>query len=77
MAERSAKYALFDYFESETTDVGLTSNIVVDDDIEINLPEAMKEDTIVSVRWLKKQKGGKRKGAEEIYKARILQLSGN
>ena len=68
MAVRNAKYALFNNFDSETTDVGLTSSIVVDTDNPIDLQEAMKADTTVSK---------KRKGAEEIYTARILQLNGN
>jgi hypothetical protein len=44
MADNNGKFAIFDYFESETVDVGLVSDIQFDSELK-------DTERIVHVRW--------------------------
>jgi hypothetical protein len=69
MADNNGKFAIFDYFESETVDVGLVSDIQFDSELK-------DTERIVRVRWSVKgvKKGGKSK--TQVYSAKILNFHG-
>ena len=76
MAKEPVKYAIFDYFESETVEVGLVSNIQWESE-PCDLNELKMQDGVVRVRW--SAKGVKKSGRSKagVYSAKILNFHGN
>ncbi len=80
MCEKTAEmYAIFDFFESETIDVGLVRNIQLDEkSSELDLVKIKAEEVIVNVLWGKKSgKKGSSKVKPVVYAAKILNFNGN
>ena len=77
MAQKIPKFAIFDYFESETVDVGLVSNIQWESD-QWDLKDAKDKEKVVRVCWSLKagtsKKGGKSKA--QVFSAKILNFHG-
>lgn len=75
MAKEAGKFAIFDYFESETVEVGLVSNIQWESEPCV-LNELKEQNGVIRVRWPAKRfkMGGKSKGG--VYSAKILNFHG-
>lgn len=81
-----AKYALFDFFDSKTIEVGETASIVWGDGNEPpDLNVFVAEQRVVRVMWLDKKskskaskcdRDGNSTSTAPVYQARILRISG-
>ena len=76
MAQKTPKFAIFDYFESETVEVGRVSDIKWDTE-EHDLEDVKDNGKVVSVCWSIKgptKKGGKSKAG--VFAAKVLNFHG-
>jgi len=75
MALTTPKFAIFDYFESQTVEVGRVSDIKWGTDVP-DFSEIKDNGKVVSVRWTIKgpKKGGKSKPG--VFSAKVLNFHG-